>query len=117
MLVTNVEFVDGNAKDVVRIIDLESGDHHEDFAQPGDIEIGCAGDQSQSESGVRCEVTTNGNELRLNLSSYNETSPRFTPDDRILFAVVAGNGSCIAVACESGQLHFLSIVGSQFQIP
>lgn len=112
MLVTRFDNVAPEWQEKEEVIDLESGKIVSESKQNDDINIGWVEGQLLSESGLRCEISETGNEIRL-FFKENPNPLRFNPDEKILFAAIADNDSCIAIACESGQMHFLSIIDTE----
>jgi hypothetical protein len=63
--------------------------------------------QRKSDSGYACLIDERENAVVI--LGATPGHPRFTPDDRLTHAAISADGSCVAAACESGQMHFLEI--------
>lgn len=66
--------------------------------------------QKVSGNGIRCEVAEDSRSVQVILADEASTALTFTPDDPVVNAAISEDGSCVAIACESGQLHFLDVV-------
>ncbi|MBD2463051.1 TIR domain-containing protein [Oscillatoria sp. FACHB-1407] len=66
--------------------------------------------QKVSGNGIRCEVAEDSRSVQVILADDASTTLTFTPDDPVVNAAISEDGSCVAIACESGQLHFVDVV-------
>ena len=95
----------------MHMIDLISGEVKTEDNPPQDIKCaGWAENSSMSENGSCVGVTDGANCAYVMLRGYTSPSLKFTPEDKIACVAISADGSCVAVGCQSGQLHFLSVL-------
>jgi len=101
----------GTAKVLTHLIDLDTGAVTEGADAPAGFErSGWAEPRLVSDDGIRCEIIEEGRCLCVILPGEGRKRLLFTPDEKIVCVAIAPNGSCIAIACASGQMHFLGIL-------